>query len=128
MGILDDIDSAAYDIIRGRVGDGFLPVAKNFNIAMNHNHPVIGSQFDVYSYTTRVAVVNKNENGDWDTFVHRDAFHHSTTTNRHVRQFLSAMVGRVNWDALYKACNKACDDETINGNGEQFINVSQFTY
>lgn len=79
MGILDDIDSAAYDIIR-------------------------------------------------DTFVHCDAFHHSTTTSRHVRRFLSAMVGRVNWDALYKACNKACDDETINGNGEQFINVSQFTY
>lgn len=25
-------------------------------------------------------------------------------------QFLSAMVGRVNWDALYKACN----NETIN--------------
>lgn len=104
MGILDDIDSAAYDIIRGRVGDGFLPVAKNFNIVMNHNHPVIGSQFDVYSYTTRVAVVNKNENGDWDTFVHYRAFDHSTTTSRHVRRFLSAMVGCIDWDALYKAC------------------------
>jgi len=45
-----------------------------------------------------------------------------------VRQFLSAMAGRVDWDALYKARNKACDDETINGKGEQFINVSQFTY
>lgn len=40
---------------------------------------------------------------------------------------MSAMAGRVDWDALYKACNKACDDETINGKGEQFINVSQFT-
>lgn len=128
MGILDDISSAAYDIMAGRVGDGFLPVAKNFNIAANHNHPIRNSRFDVYSYTTRVAVVNKNENGDWDTFVHHDAFHHSTTTSRHVRQFLSAMAGRVDWDALYKACNKACDDETTNGNGEQFINVSQFTY
>lgn len=28
MGILDDIDSAAYDLMAGRVGDGFLPVAK----------------------------------------------------------------------------------------------------
>ena len=72
--------------------------------------------------------MNKNENGDWDTFVHRNAFHHSTTTSRHVRCFVSAMAGRVDWDALYKACNKACDDETIGGNREQFISVSQFTY
>lgn len=93
MSILDDISGAAYDIMAGRVGDGFLPVAKNFNIAANHNHPIRNSRFDVYSYVTRVAVVNKNENGDWD--------------------------------ALYRACNKACDDET---KGEQFINVSQFTY
>lgn len=58
----------------------------------------------MYSYTTRVAMVNKNEKGEWETFVHRDAFHHSTTTSRHVRRFLSTMVGRVDWDALYKAC------------------------
>ena len=45
MGILDDISSAAYDIMVGHVGDGFLPVAKNFNIAMNHNHPVLGLTF-----------------------------------------------------------------------------------
>nr|DAX76485.1 MAG TPA: hypothetical protein [Caudoviricetes sp.] len=64
MGILDDIDSAAYDIMAGLIGDGFLPVAKNFNIAANHNYPIRNSQFDVYSYTTRVAVVNKDENGD----------------------------------------------------------------
>lgn len=104
MGILEDIDRAVCDIMAGRVGNGFLPVAKNFNIVANHNHPVLGSRFDVYSYTTRVAVVNKNGNGDWETFVHRDAFHHSTTTSRHVRRFLSAMVGRIDWDALYKAC------------------------
>lgn len=84
--------------------------------------------FDVYSYTTRVAMMKKNENYEWETFVHRDAFHHSTTTSKHVRRFLSAMVGRVYWDALYKACNRECDKEMINGNGEQFINVSQFTY
>ena len=103
MGILEDIDNTAYDLEHNRVRD-FYPVAKNFNIAANHNHLVIGSRFDVYSYTTRVAVVNKNGNGDWETFVHRDAFDHSTTTSRHVRRFLSAMVGRVDWDALYKAC------------------------
>lgn len=125
MGILDDIDSAAYDLMVGRVGDGFLPVAKNFNIAANHNHPIPGSRFDVYSYTTRVAMVSKNDNGDWDTFVHRDAFHHSTTTSKHLRRFLSAMVGRVDWDALYKACNRECDKECISGNGEQFINVRE---
>lgn len=120
MSILDDISSAAYDIMAGRVGDGFLPVAKNFNIAANHNHPVRNSRFDVYSYVTRVAVVNKNENGDWDTLVHRDAFHHSTTTSRHVRCFVSAMAGRVDWDALYKACKAE--------NAPHLINVSQFTY
>lgn len=86
MGILNDIDSAAYDIMAGRVSDGFLPVAKNFNIAANHNHPFTNCRFDVYSYTTRVAMVNKNENGGWETFVHRDAFHHSTTTSKHVRR------------------------------------------
>lgn len=102
MGILEDIDNAAYGIMAGHVSNRFLPVAKNFNIAANHNHPVLG--FDVYSYTTRVAMVNKNEKGEWETFVHRDAFHHSTTTSRHVRRFLSAMVGRVDFDALYKAC------------------------
>ena len=125
MGILENIDSAAYDVMVGRVGDGFLPVAKNFNIAANHNHPVINRRFDVYSYTTLVARVNKNENDELDTFVHRDAFHHSTTTSKHVRRFLSAMVGRIDWAALYKACNRECDNETIHGNGAQFINVRE---
>lgn len=124
MGILNDIDNAAWDLQHGRVS-GFYPVARNFNIAENHNHPICGSMFDVYSYTTRVAMVKKNENNEWETFVHRDAFHHSTTTSKHVRRFLSAMVGRVDWDALYKACNRECDKETINGNGEQFINVRE---
>lgn len=103
MGILNRIDNAAYDLKCGRV-DGLYPVSNNFTIAENHNHPVCHSQFDVYSYTTRVAMVRKNNNGDWDTFVHRDAFDHSTTTSRHVRRFLSAMVNRIDWDALYKAC------------------------
>lgn len=125
MGILNDIDSAAWDLLHNRVS-GFYPVARNFNIAANHNHPIRDSRFDVYSYTTLVARVNKNENDDWDTFVHRDAFHHSTTTSRHVRRFLSAMVGRrIDWDALYKACDRECDNETIHGNGAQFINVRE---
>ena len=117
MGILGDIDSAAYDIMAGRVGDGFLPVAKNFNIAENHNHPVPGCRFDVYSYTTLVAVVNRDENGNWDVLVHRDAFHHSTTTSKHVRRFLSAMVGRIDWGALYKACKA--------DNAPEFISVRE---
>lgn len=125
MGILDDIDTATYDLMAGRVGDGFLPVAKNFNIAANHNHPFTNCRFNVYSYTTLVAVVNRDENGNWDTFVHRDAFHHSTTTSKHLRRFVSAMVGCVDWDALYKACNSECNKEAINGNGEQWINVRE---
>lgn len=125
MGILDDIDRAAYDIMRDRVGDRFLPVAKNFNIVKSHSHPICNSMFDVYSYSTRVAMVKKNENGDWETFVHRDAFHHSTTTSKHLRRFVSAMVGRVDFDALYKACDRECDRETIHSNGEQFIRVRE---
>ena len=125
MGILEDIDNVAWDLLHNRVS-GFYPVARNFNIAENGNHPICNSRFDVYSYTTCVAMVNKNENGDWDTFVHRDAFHHSTTTSRHVRRFLSAMVGRrIDWDTLYKACDRECDKETISGNGAQFINVRE---
>ena len=50
---------------------------------------------------------------------------HSTTTSRHVRRFLSAMVGRVDFDALYRACDHECDKETIHGNGAQFINVRE---
>lgn len=121
MGILENIDSAVWDLLRNRVS-GFYPVARNFNIAENGNHPICNSRFDVYSYTTRVAIVNKNENGDWETFVHRDAFHHSTTTSRHLRRFVSAMVGYVDWDALYKACDRECDKETI---GARFINVRE---
>lgn len=124
MGILENIDNAAWDLKHGRI-DGLYPVSNNFTIAANHSHPCPNSRFDVYSYTTRVAVVNKDEKGNWETFVHRDAFHHSTSTNRHLRRFLSALLGRVDFDALYKACNKACDDETINGNGAQFINVGE---
>lgn len=124
MVILDDIDNAAWDLAHGRI-DGLYPVSNNFTIVANHSHPVPNSRFDVYSYTTLVVVVNRGENGNWETFVHRDAFHHSTTTNRHVRRFLSAMVGRIDWDALYKACNRECDKEAINGNGEQFINVRE---
>lgn len=125
MGILDDIDAAAWDLNHDRI-DGLYPVSNNFTIAANHNHPIRNCRFDVYSYTTRVAMVNKNENDEWETLVHRDAFHHSTTTSRHVRRFLSAMVGRrIDWDALYKACDRECDKETINGNGAQFINVRE---
>lgn len=110
---MEDIDSAAWDLERGRI-DGLYPVSNNFTIVTNHNHPVPNSRFVVYSYTTLVAVVNRDENGNWDTFVHRDAFHHSTTTSKHVRRFVSAMVGRVDWDTLYKACRADNAPELIN--------------
>nr|DAN32184.1 MAG TPA: tRNA methyltransferase [Herelleviridae sp.] len=124
MGILNDIDNAAWDLEHGRI-DGLYPVSNNFTIVANHNTRIVNTMFDVYSYTTRVAMVNRNENGDWDTFVHRDAFHHTITTSKHVRRFLSALLGRIDWDALYKACDRECDKETISGNGAQFINVRE---
>lgn len=116
MSLIDDIDSAAWGLKHGLI-DGLYTVSNNFTIVANHNYPCPNSRFDVYSYTTLVAFVNKNENGDWDTFVERDAFHHSTTTSRYVRRFLSAMVGRVDWDALYKACSAE--------NAPQYINVRE---
>ena len=103
MSILENIDSAAYDLKRGRLG-GLTPVARNFTIAENSYAPSGYRMFDVYSYTTRVAVVSQDESGNCTTHVHCRAFDHSTTTSRHVRRFLSAMVGRIDWDALYKAC------------------------
>lgn len=118
MGILDDISSAAYDLERGRLGE-LTPVARNFTIVRDipmANSDMI-STYRVFSYETCVAHVCKTFGGELLVLVKRDAFHHSRTTSKHVRCFLSALVGRVDWDALYKACNKACDNETINGNG-----------
>lgn len=103
MGILENIDSAAYDLKRGCV-NGLYPVSNNFTIAENGYAPSGYRMFDVYSYTTRVAVVSQDEMGNCTTYVHYQAFDRSTTTSRYVRRFLSAMVGRIDWDALYKAC------------------------
>ena len=128
MGILDDIASAAYDLERGRLGE-LTPVARNFTIVQDI--PAAGSNFltsyRVFSYETCVAHVGKTFEDNLLVLVKRDVFNHSTTTSKHVRRFLSALVGRVDWDALYKAWNKACEDETTNGYGNPFINVSQFT-
>ena len=103
MGILDSIDNAAWDLKHSRVS-GFYPVARNFNIIENGYAPNGYRMFDVYSYSTRVAVVSHDELGNMTTYVHYNAFNYSTTTSRHVRRFLSAMVGYIDWDALYKAC------------------------
>lgn len=82
-------------------------------------------RYDVYEYTTLVASVYRDGDGRLTTLVSRDTFHHSTTTSRHVRRFLSSLIGRVDFDALYKACDRECDKETISGNGAQFINVRE---
>lgn len=124
MSILDDIDSAAYDLILGRLGE-LTPVARNFTIVKDKPLENCISTYRVFSYRTCVACVSKRFNGELLILVHRDAFHHSTTTSKHVRRLVSAMVGRVDWDALYKACNKACDDETINGYGNPWVNVME---
>lgn len=129
MGILDDISSAAYDLERDRLGE-LTPVARNFTIVRDTpatNLNVI-SAYRVFSYETCVAHVSKTFKGELLILVKRDVFNHSTTTSRHVRRFLSALVGRIDWDSLYKACNEVCEDETTNSYGNPFINVSQFTY
>ena len=124
MGILENIDSAAYDLERGRI-DGLYPVSNNFTIVANHNAGIVNTMFDVYSYTTLVARVILNGYSPCTILVERNAFHHSTTTSKHMRRFLSALMWRVDWDALYKACDRECDKETISGNGARFINVRE---
>lgn len=129
MGILDDISSAAYDLERGRLGE-LTPVARNFTVV--RDIPETGSNmlsaYRVFSYETCVAHVCKTFEGELLVLVKRGAFHHSTTTSKHVRRFISALVANIDWDALYKACNKACDDAVSNSYGNPFVNVSQFTY
>ena len=126
MGILDDISSAAYDLERGRLGE-LTPVARNFTVVRDlpEADSSMISAYRVFSYETCVAHVCKTFEDELLVLVKRDAFNHSTTTSRHVRRFLNALVARIDWDALYKACNKACDGGTY---GNPFINVSQFTY
>lgn len=121
MGILDDIDSAAYDLERGRLGE-LTPVARNFTIV--RDNPTAGSNiistYRVFSYETRVAHVGKTYGGNLLVLVKPDTFNHSTTTSKHVRRFLSALVGRIDWDALYKACKAE--------NTPKLVGVNQFTY
>lgn len=120
MSILDDIDSAAWDLEHGRIG-GLYPISNNFAIVANYNTPV----YSVYSYATEVARVVINKDYTLTAFVKQDAFHHSTTTSRHLRRFLSALIGQVDWNALYKACDYECDRECNIGDSEQFINVRE---
>lgn len=126
MSILDDISNAAWDLERGSLGE-LTPVARNFTIVRDippaNSNKV--SVYRVFSYETCVAHVCKTFEDELLVLVKRDAFHHSTTTSKHVRRFLNALVARIDWDALYKACNKACDGGT---DSNPFVNVSQFTY
>jgi len=124
MGILNDIDNAAYDLERGRLGE-LTPISGSFTIVRDMPRENCISTYRVFSYDTLVAYVSKRFDNELLILLKTDAFHHSTTTSKHVRRFLSAMVGRIDWDALYKACNRECDKETINGNGAQFIKVRE---
>lgn len=124
MGILNDIDSAAYDLERGRLGE-LTSISGKFTIVRDTPHENCISSYRVFSYETVVMHVSKLVNDELLILVKPDAFYHTTTTSKHVCRFLSALIGRVDWDALYKACNRECDKETINGNGAQFINVRE---
>lgn len=125
MGILDDIATAAYDLERGYLGE-LTPVSRNFTIVRD-TKPLDNciSTYRVFSYETCVAYVSKCFNGELLILIKPNTFHHSTTTSKHVRRFLSALIGRIDWDALYKACDRECDKETIHGNGARFINVRE---
>lgn len=124
MGILDDIDSAAYDLERGRLGE-LTSISGKFTIVRDMPRENCISTYRVFSCETVVMRVSKLFNDELLILVKPDAFYHTTTTSNHVRRFLLALIGRVDWDALYKACNRECDKETISGNGAQFINVRE---
>lgn len=124
MGILENIDIAAYDLERGRI-NGLYPVSNNFTIVDSYDAPMGMMRYDVYSYTTKVAYVYRDGDGRLLVLISRDTFHHSPTTSKHVRRFLSALLGRVDFGALYKACDRECDKEIIHGNSAQFINVRE---
>ena len=124
MVILENIDSATYDLERGRLGELTL-VARNFTIVRDMPLENCVSAYRVFSYSTVVMHVCKRFDNELLILLKPSAFHHSTTTSKHVRRFLSALIGRVDWDALYKACDHECDKETISGNGKRFINVRE---
>ena len=124
MGILGDIDSAAYDLERGRLGE-LTSISGKFTIVRDMPHENCISSYRIFSYETVVMHVSKLFNDGLLILVKPDAFHHTTATSKHVRRFLSALIGRVGWDALYKACDRECDKETISGNGARFINVRE---
>lgn len=123
MGILNDIDNAAYDLERGTLGE-LTPVSRNFTIVRDKPLENCISTYRVFSYETCVASISKRFDDSLSVLVKRDAFYHSTTTSKHLRRFLSALVGRVDWDTLYKACNEACDNATINGYSNPWVKVA----
>lgn len=119
MSILDDISSAAYDLERGRLGE-LTPVARNFTIVRDTPPTNLNaiSVYRVFSYETCVARICKTFEGSLLILVKSDTFNHSTTTSRHVRRFLSALVDRIDWDSLYRACKAE--------NSPRLVDVSQF--
>lgn len=63
MGILEDIDSAAYDLERGRLGE-LTSVARNFTIIRDMPHENCVSAYRVFLYETVVMHVCKRfDNG-----------------------------------------------------------------
>lgn len=67
--------------------------------------------------------VGKTFEGSLLILVKLDAFCHPTTTSKYVRCFLSALVGRIDWDALYKACKAEGAPRLVDVS--QFINVRE---
>lgn len=120
MGILEDIATAAYNLEHGQLNE-LTPVSRNFTI-IRDTKPLDNciSTYRVFSYETCVAYVSKRFNDELLVLIKPNAFHHSTTTSRHVRRFLSALIGRVDFDSLYKACRAE--------NAPKLVDVSQFTY
>ena len=117
MTILEDIDRAAHAIKDSRMRS-ILPVARNFTIIWHGCGCTEGApRYLVYSYVTEVARAIKHSDGSFGVYVYTNTFKHSTTTSRHVRRFLTAMVGDIDWRALYREC------EQTQG---WYINVAEF--
>lgn len=114
MSILQDIEDAAYDVRSGRI-KAIRPVAKNFNVVRQPSVMTDRSYCVAYSYGTEVVTVVDTDAGRQTILVDCDAFHHSTTTSRHVRRFLEGLVNRpIDWGRLYDACDRQ-SEKVANG-------------
>lgn len=82
------------------------PFCRSLGTSPSYGTAAGAPRYLVYSYATEVARAIKHSDGSFGVYVYTNTFKHSTTTSRHVRRFLTAMVGDIDWRALYRECEQ----------------------